>query len=235
MRRKKGKRCRRDQKKKRRGGSCREKQRSLERAAARRKGDVAFEGRASKKRDYSWNSRVSYSDFLIAKIMTSWPRRFLSLDVSVGGFRLRGNTRRREDEKGRGRVCFVVGETIFRTNGARGGRWRGSRFAGNVKGFVKEFLGDSYEIYIYGGGGGGWLRDECAHEVELVTGSRWRLMLTTRSCTRARFWLEIMRCSKVGTIVDHRSFLCPSVNVSLSTNQYRMIEKFISTCVSFKH
>lgn len=118
MRRKKGKRCRRDQKKKRRGGSCREKQRSLERAAARRKRDVAFEGRASKKRDYSWNSRVSYSDFLIAKIMTSWPRRFLSLDVSVGGFRLRGNTRRREDEKGRGRVCFVVGETIFRTNGA---------------------------------------------------------------------------------------------------------------------
>lgn len=149
MRRKKGKRCRRDQKKKRRGGSCREKQRSLERAAARRKRDVAFEGRASKKRDYSWNSRVSYSDFLIAKIMTSWPRRFLSLDVSVGGFRLRGNTRRREDEKGRGRVCFVVGETIFRTNGARGGRWRGSRFAGNVKGFMKEFLEDSYEIYIW--------------------------------------------------------------------------------------
>ena len=223
MRRKKGKRCRRDQKKKRRGEAV-AKSSAHSRAAARgedrRKGDLLlcclWRERASKKRDYSRNSRVSYSDFLIAKIMT-WPRRFLSLGVSVGGFRLRGNTRRREDEEGRG-VCFVAVETIFRTNG--GGRWRGgSRFAGNVKGFVKEFLGDSYEMY--GGGGGRWLRDECAHEVEPVTGSRWRLMLTTRSCTRARFWLEIMRCSK-----QSRSSILP-VSPSVMS-RYRVIDELIS-------
>lgn len=49
----------------------------------------------------------------------TWPRRFLSLGVSVGGFRLRGNTRRREDEEE-----FAL--------------WRSRRFFERTAGVVEE-------------------------------------------------------------------------------------------------
>lgn len=218
MRRKKGKRCRRDQKKKRRGGK-------LSRKAAlireqQRGGRIGEKGIFCSLTGEGLEKARLFAEF--ARFLLGFlncENNDVAEEIFIPGcIRGRISFEREHEKKGGWGVCFVAVETIFRTNG--GGRWRGgSRFAGNVKGFVKEFLGDSYEMY--GGGGGRWLRDECAHEVEPVTGSRWRLMLTTRSCTRARFWLEIMRCSK-----QSRSSILP-VSPSVMS-RYRVIDELIS-------
>lgn len=145
---------------------------------------LAFDGGASKKRDYSWNSRVSYSDFLIAKIMT-WPRRFLSPRCIRGRISFE---REHEREEGGWGVCFVgeAVETIFRTSGGLVEEDPVSREMSRGSWKNSCEIPTKY-MYIWRreeGGGEGWLRDECAHEVEPVMGSRLRrLMLTTRSCT----------------------------------------------------
>lgn len=190
---------------------------------------LAFDGGASKKRDYSWNSRVSYSDFLIAKIMT-WPRRFLSPRCIRGRISFE---REHEREEGGWGVCFVgeAVETIFRTSG----------------GLVEE---DPVSREM---SRGSW-KNSCEIPTKYIYmekgGRRRRRMIAWRM--RARSWTghgvtfeeidadnEIMHDSdcennvrRLGTIID------PSFarNVSLSTNiniEWSMRARIFS-CVSFK-